>query len=124
MTTALKFEWDTNKNISNIEKHGIDFSDLTKFTMKKQGKTNWDKLNKMSDSQINYSEIPETNMDFWSDAEIIYPQKKTKLTITLDEDLVLWLKQFGDKYNNTINNILRVHFSTFRYLSKSKHNTP
>lgn len=91
--------------------------------MKKLEKTNWDKLNKMSDSQINYSDIAETDAQFWSEAEIIYPHKKTKLTITVDDDIALWLKQFGDKYNNTINNILRVHFSTFRNLSKTKHNT-
>lgn len=30
----MKLEWDSNKNNSNIEKHGIDFSDLTKaFTL-------------------------------------------------------------------------------------------
>ncbi len=23
----MKFEWDENKNLSNIEKHGIDFND-------------------------------------------------------------------------------------------------
>lgn len=24
----MKFEWDDNKNLSNIEKHGIDFQDV------------------------------------------------------------------------------------------------
>lgn len=30
MKTALRFEWDSNKNDINIKKHGIDFSDLPK----------------------------------------------------------------------------------------------
>jgi len=92
--------------------------------MKKQEETNWDKLNKMSDSQIDYSDIPETDNEFWSDTEMVYPHIKTKLTVTIDDDIALWLKQFGNKYNNTINNILRVHFSTFRDLSKTKQSTP
>ena len=70
--------------------------------MKKQEETNWDKLNKMSDSQIDYSDIPETDNEFWSDTEMVYPHKKTKLTVTIDDDIALWLKQFGNKYNNTM----------------------
>ena len=88
--------------------------------MKKLEKTNWNKLNKMPDSQIDYSDISETDATYWNDAEIVLPLKKTKLMIAVDDDIAIWLKQFGNKYNNTINNILRVHFSTFRELAKIK----
>jgi len=30
----------------------------------------------INDSEINYSEIPATNVEFWEDAVAVYPQKK------------------------------------------------
>jgi len=86
--------------------------------MKTSSKTNWNKLKNLTDSQIDYSDIPETNSEFWSDAEIILPQNKVDLKIKVDEDIAIWLKQFGEKYNNTINRILRSHFSTYKQLIK------
>jgi len=91
--------------------------------MKTSGKTNWDKLESLTDSQINYSDIPETNSGFWSDAEIVLPHKKVDLNIKIDEDIAIWLDKFGEKYNSTINRILRSHFSTYKQLSKKQHTT-
>lgn len=49
----MEFEWDEIKNT----------------------KTNWNKLKSLTDLQIDYSDIPETNSDFWSDAEMLFPHK-------------------------------------------------
>ena len=91
--------------------------------MKTSSKTNWNRLKSLTDSQIDYSDISETNSEFWSDAEILLPHKKVDLKINVDEDIAIWLKQFGDKYNNTVNRILRSHFSTYKQLIKKRHTT-
>ncbi|MCD4789203.1 MAG: hypothetical protein K8R37_04325 [Bacteroidales bacterium] len=91
--------------------------------MKTSSQTNWNKLQSLTDSQIDYSDISETNSEFWSDAEILLPHKKVVLKINVDEDIAIWLKQFDDKYNNTVNRILRSHFSTYKQLIKKQHTT-
>lgn len=83
-------------------------------------KTDWKRLKKMNDDEIDYSDIPKTDENFWADAEIVYPKEKVKFTVQLDEDIVKWLKQFGVAYHQTVNNILRSYFMTFKQLKNSK----
>jgi uncharacterized protein (DUF4415 family) len=75
-------------------------------------KTNYKKINKLSDSDINYSDIPETDEEFWSDAQILFPSKKTHLSIRLDDDIISWFKQFGRGYQTKINAVLRSYISS------------
>ena len=39
-------------------------------------KTDWERLKNMKDEDIDYSDIPETDDDFWKDAEVVAPVKK------------------------------------------------
>ncbi len=59
--------------------------------------------------KIDYSDIPETNTDFWKDAEIHIPKKKQSLTIRLDADIVDWFKQNGHGYQTKINAVLKTY---------------
>lgn len=71
------------------------------------------KLNRMQDSDIDYSDIPELTDNFWENAVIEQPQK-ISVTIRLDKDLVDFFKQSGPGYQTRINKILR------HYISHSK----
>lgn len=75
--------------------------------MDRYSKTNYKKLNKLSDKDIDYSDIPETNEEFWKDAHVTLPTKKTHLSIRLDDDIISWFKQFGRGYQTKINAVLR-----------------
>ena len=89
--------------------------------MNSLSKTNYKKINKLSDNDINYSDIPETDEKFWSDAQIIFPTKKTHLSIRLDDDIISWFKQFGRGYQTKINAVLRSYISnTQKTQSKSQ----
>jgi uncharacterized protein (DUF4415 family) len=74
-------------------------------------KTDYKKINKLSDNEINYSDIPETDEEFWSDAQVLFPSKKTHLSIRLDDDIISWFKQFGRGYQTKINAVLRSYIS-------------
>ena len=39
--------------------------------MSSLSKTNYKKINKLSDNDIDYSDIPETDEEFWKDAQIL-----------------------------------------------------
>jgi len=79
--------------------------------MSRLSKTNYDKINKLSDNDIDYSDVPETDEEFWNDAQVLFPTKKTHLSIRLDDDIVLWFKQYGRGYQTKINAVLRSYIS-------------
>ena len=88
--------------------------------MKHSSRTDWERLKNMSDNQIDYSDIPETDLDFWEDAEILYPNKKIEIKIEVDEDIAIWIKQFGDKSNKAINNLLRSYLISSKQIQINK----
>ena len=64
----------------------------------------------MKDSEINYSDIPPTDIEFWEDAAAIYPQKKVSVQLKIDEDIAIWLKELGNDSDSAVNNLLRSWF--------------
>ena len=61
----------------------------------------------MRDEDIDYSDIPELDDEFFARATQIWPPLKQQLTIRLDEDVLKWLKSNGPGYQTRINLILR-----------------
>ena len=59
----------------------------------------------MSDEDIDYSDIPELDDDFFKNATFV-PAKQL-VTMRLDADLVSWLKRNGRGYQTRANKILR-----------------
>ena len=84
-------------------------------------KTNWELLKNMKDSEIDYSDIPETDYDFWDDAKILIPQnQKVEVKIKVDKEIALWIKKFGKKSDVTVNNILHSYFDGLNNLQLNK----
>jgi uncharacterized protein (DUF4415 family) len=75
--------------------------------MKKKIFSDLNKLREMKDEDIDYSDIPETDEEFWRDAKVIFPAKKRVLCIRLDEDVVEWFKAKGKGYQTRINAVLK-----------------
>jgi uncharacterized protein (DUF4415 family) len=68
------------------------------------------KLREMKDEDIDYSDIQETDEEFWRKAKVIFPSKKKILSIRLDEDVVEWFKaQGGRGYQTRINAVLKAY---------------
>ena len=80
--------------------------------MSTSSKTNYNRINKLSDMDIDYSDIPETDEEFWSDADILFPTNKTHVSIRLDDDIISWFKQFGRGYQTKINSVLKSYISS------------
>jgi len=76
--------------------------------MSKPSKTNWSRLDKMKDEDINYSDIPELDEAFFKNAEVRLPPKQS-VTIRLDSDVLTWFKKQGKGYQSRINKLLRVY---------------
>jgi uncharacterized protein (DUF4415 family) len=86
-------------------------------TKSHRGKTDWERLRQISDRDIDYSDIPETDGKFWTNAVVLMPQPKTHLSVRLDEDVVDWFKRQGPGYQTRMNAVLR---SYVQAISKTK----
>lgn len=75
---------------------------------KRSIKSDLARLDRMKDSDIDYSDIPPLGHDFFKKATAAWPPAKQQLTIRLDADVLQWLKANGRGYQTRINRILRV----------------
>ena len=76
---------------------------------KKPIKSDLARIDRMKDADIDYSDIPELDDEFFKNAKIVnWPPAKAQLTIRLDADVLAWLKSNGRGYQTRINRILRV----------------
>jgi uncharacterized protein (DUF4415 family) len=66
-----------------------------------------ERLDRMTDADIDYSDIPPLDDEFFAKATQVWPPAKQQLTIRLDADILQWLKSNGRGYQTRINRILR-----------------
>ncbi|MGR7198360.1 BrnA antitoxin family protein [Klebsiella aerogenes] len=66
-------------------------------------------LAKKTDDDIDYSDIPQTADEQWSDAVRgkFYRPLKTQASVRIDADILEWLKRPGEGYQTRLNAILR-----------------
>ncbi|PJA47981.1 MAG: 3-oxoacyl-ACP synthase [Syntrophobacterales bacterium CG_4_8_14_3_um_filter_49_14] len=74
--------------------------------MRKQSKTGWTKIKAMKDRDIDFSDVPELDDNFFAEATL-WPGKKKQITIRLDSDVVDFFKTKGRGYQSSINATLR-----------------
>ena len=65
------------------------------------------RIDRMTDDDIDYSDIPPLDDEFFARAKQVWPPVKQQLTIRLDADVLEWLKSNGRGYQTRINRILR-----------------
>ncbi|MCB1035011.1 MAG: BrnA antitoxin family protein [Acidobacteria bacterium] len=68
----------------------------------------------MGDQEIDYSEIPELDANFFRQAKVVVPPGKQQLTIRLDNDVLTWFKSQGRGYQSRINAVLRSYYDAHR----------
>ena len=81
-----------------------------KWGERRQGKTNWAKLDKLTDAEIDASiaNDPDRSDDVdWSEAVLVIPPKKTAISIRVDEDVLAYFKHEGSGYQRRMNAVLR-----------------
>jgi uncharacterized protein (DUF4415 family) len=66
-------------------------------------------LEKMPDSEIDFSDIPEQTADKWKNAVVgkFYRPIKEPIGLRIDADVLAWLKSQGPGYQTRANQILR-----------------
>ena len=66
------------------------------------------------DEDIDTSDIPELDDEFWKNARVRYPGGKERLTVRFDEDVVEWFRSQGRGYQTKMNAVLRSFYEAHR----------
>lgn len=85
---------------------------MSKNALKNISQTDWDRVDALTDEEIDTSDIPPLGDDFFANAELRLPQAKQTITIRLDKDVLEWYKTQGKGYQTRINAILRSYMET------------
>lgn len=73
----------------------------------------------IKDKDVDYSDIPETDADFWADAELIEPDRTQHVTLRIKQSVLDHFKADGKKgYQTRINAVLE---SYVRAQTKKEH---
>jgi uncharacterized protein (DUF4415 family) len=65
------------------------------------------RLDAMLDKDIDYSDSPATDKDFWKSATVVLPKNKCQITLRIDDDVLAWFRHQGKGYQSKINAVLR-----------------
>ncbi len=76
---------------------------------KKPSQTDWERVDAMSDEDIDTSDIPPLDETFFANAQVRLPERKVPITIRLDQDVLTWFKELGKGYQTRINAVLRMY---------------
>ncbi|OGI41105.1 MAG: hypothetical protein A2140_05665 [Candidatus Muproteobacteria bacterium RBG_16_62_13] len=95
------------------------------FSKLKKGKTDWARLRRMKDEEIDFSDIPElTDQEL---AQIVWtvpraPQSGAKITISMrvDPDVLDWYKRLGRGYQSRMHMVLRAFMQARQVRGKPK----
>lgn len=94
-------------NMNKIVKYKVDLNNPP--VLSDEQKARLDALAKRPDSEIDCSDIPELDENFWKNAvqNPFYKPTKQVTTVRIDADVMLWLKAQGKGYQTRMNKILR-----------------
>ncbi|HBF12115.1 MAG TPA: 3-oxoacyl-ACP synthase [Deltaproteobacteria bacterium] len=87
---------------------------MKKKNTRKKSQTNWKKIKDLKDKDIDFSDIPPLDKNFFAKAALRLPQAKSIMTIRLDPDVLDWFKAQGRGYQTRINSILRMYMESQR----------
>ena len=60
----------------------------------------------ISDEEIDFSDIPELDDEFWEKAEMVLPENKERITLRLDKAILEHFRAEGRGYQTRINAVL------------------
>ena len=82
---------------------------MSENDMNDTSQTDWDRIDAMTDEDIDTSDIPPLDDDFFASAELRLPKPKKSITIRIDEDVLDWYKAQGKGYQTRMNATLRLY---------------
>ena len=80
--------------------------------------SDWNRLNRMRDDEIDFSDSPEVDETWFRNAYLRLPGEKLPRPVHLDAKVLAWYQSRGDDWQGQINEVLR------RYMEQHESSTP
>lgn len=72
-----------------------------------EGRTDWNRIAEMEDDQIDVSDIPVLDENFWNEADVVVPENKERISIRIDRDVLDYFREEGPGYQTRMNAVLK-----------------
>lgn len=82
---------------------------MSERNLKKLSGTDWARIDSMTDEEIDTSDIPPLDDEFFAAAQWRMPKRKTAVTLSVDEDVLKWFEAQGAEFQQRINAALRIY---------------
>jgi uncharacterized protein (DUF4415 family) len=74
-----------------------------------KSETDWARIDAMTDEEIDTSDIPELDENFFKNAVLWMPKPKKSISLRIDQDVLEWFKSQGKGYQTRINAVLKAY---------------
>ncbi len=81
---------------------------------KRPSKTDWAKIDAMSDDDVDTSDIPELDDEFFASGEMRMPKNKTPILLSVDSEVLEWFEEQGADFRYRINAALKIYADAHR----------
>ena len=75
----------------------------------KPSKTDWARVDATTDEEIDTSDIPELDDEFFERARLRTPDRQVPVTLRVDANVLEWFKAQGEDYEERVNAALRLY---------------
>ena len=86
--------------------------------MKNISKTNWAKLETIPDEEIDTSDIPPLDENFFANARLRMPRGKVAVTVSLDKEVSDWYQAQGEESRALMSAALKIYAEAHREIRR------
>lgn len=65
-----------------------------------------EEINKLNDADIDFSDIPKLDKDFWNNAKLVIPDNTAQVTLRVKSSVLNYFKASGKGYQTRMNQVL------------------
>ena len=85
---------------------------MNEKSMKSSLESDWERVDSLTDEDIDTSDIPPLSDNFFRQARVRMP--KQSVTVHIDRDLLQWFQSQGEDYERRMNAALRLYVEAHR----------
>lgn len=85
---------------------------MNEQNLKKKSRTDWARISALEDDEIDYSDIPPLDDDFFAKGELRLPKAKLLISLRVDPEVLTWFRAQGPGYQTRMNAVLRKYMES------------
>lgn len=87
---------------------------MSEKDMKRTSETDWDRVDALTDEEIDTSDIPSLSDAFFAQATLREPRQNISVTVQIAPDVWAWFKAQGDECEQRLRAAIRIYAEAHR----------